>query len=148
MRHYLLRSPQFSATGFTDVFQVVEADLTTAVDNTVQAITLDQLAIGDVVGNNMILEVRTNANVVASITASVGVTASLLAFIGNSNLLAAGVEYYTQAGTVAPYVATAAIDMLMNFIPGASDNVAEITTGEWLLWCTISRAADRLSIQV
>ena len=147
MRHYRLKQEERAGIGFTDLFVLTHADLTEAADNTVQAVVLSALAVGDLVMNNTLLEVRTNANVVAAVTASVGVVGALEQFVANSNLLAAGSEYFTVINTVAPYVATAAVDMVANFIPGANDNLLEITAGEFWIWATINRRAER-NVQV
>jgi hypothetical protein len=145
MKHYRAStSRQIAAMGYTDLFVVTHADLTTTTNNTAESEVLDALAIGDIVDPKMLLEVKTNANVVASVTASVGVTGALTQFIGNSNLLAAGDEYYAPAGSVGAYATIASGKSLeMNFIPGASNNVDEITAGEFWLWCNISRKSER-----
>jgi len=143
MKHYHLKREEQAGIGFTDLFIVKEADFTEAVDNTNQSITLTALAVGDLVMNNSLLEVKTNANVVAAVTGELGVTGSTAALIAASNLLAAGDEYYTVANSVAPYVATSAVNLLFTGNPGTNDNLAEMTAGEFWIWVTISRKADR-----
>ena len=146
MKHYLLKDPAAFA-GMTDLFVLTHEDLTESADNTAQAVVLDALNVGDVVFPNMVLDVTENANVVATVTASVGVTGALTQFIGNSNLLAAGSEHYSTANSVAAYVTTSAVNLEVNFIPGAADNLAEITAGEFWLYACISRKLDRLTLR-
>lgn len=147
MRAYRLKNEERGGIGFTDLFVVTHADFTEAVDDTNQSITLTPLAVGDLVMNNSLLEVRTNANVAAAVTGELGVTGSTAALIAASNLLAAGAEYFTVASTVGPYIATSAVDLLFTGNPGATDNLDEMTAGEFWIWVTISRKADR-NVQV
>lgn len=143
MKHYHLKREEQAGIGYTDLFIVTQADFTEAVDNTNQSITLASLAVGDVVMNNVLLEVRTNANVVAAVTGAVGVTGSTAALLAAANLLAAGDEYYISGASIAPYVAIAAVDLLFTGDPGTTDNLAEMTAGEFWIWASISRKADR-----
>jgi len=129
--------------GWTDLFIVTHADFTTVTDDVAQSITLCPLAIGDVVNNNVLLEVRTNANVVAAVTGSVGVTGSVAALLAASDLLAAGGEYYASGSGIGAYAAIAAVNLLFTADPGAADNVDEMTAGEFWIWATISRKAER-----
>lgn len=148
MKHYRLKHEERAGIGFTDLFVVTHADFTSAVDDAAESIVLTALAIGDLVMNNCLLEVKVNANVVAAITGSLGVTGAATQFIAASNLLAAGDEYYTVGAGVAPYATIAAsINLIFNVDPGAGDNTAEMTAGEFWIWVTINRKAER-NVQV
>src|SRR5262245_6203523 len=147
MKHYRLKQEERAGIGFTDLFIVTHADFTTTTDDAAQSITLCTLAVGDLVMNNALLEVRTNANVVAAVTGSLGVTGSVAAIIAASNLLAAGTEYYTVASTVGPYITTSAVDLLFTADPGATDNVDEMTRVAVWIWVTSNRRGER-NVQV
>ena len=150
MKHYRLKNNQQHAGGFTDLFVLTHADLTETTDNTAQAIVLTALDIGDVVFPNMLLEVVTNASggSVSTCTGSVGVTGALTQFIGNSNLLSAGNEYFAPANTVAPYVCVAgSINVEANFIPDSGHDLEDLTAGEFWVWACISRSGERALVK-
>lgn len=159
MKHYLLTAAQKAATGFTDLFVVTHADLTEATDNTDQAITLDALAFGDLVGYNALIEIQTAfdaANVSAdnAVTVSLGVTGALTQVIGASAIAAAGAgtaastSYATAAGG-APYpTPTGGKNLVANFdITDADGSLADFSAGELRIWCNISRKSQRDSIE-
>lgn len=135
-------SVQRQETGFTDLFILTHADLTETSAATTQAITLATLAVGDVVMNNALLEVRTPGTVLTTLTGQVGVTGTPDQFIAASDLTAAGDRYFGVLDTVAAYVAPAAIALLFTADPDA-DALADVAAGEFWIWLTISRKADR-----
>lgn len=161
MKHILLQSHQSAANnGFTDLFVLTHADLTDTTDTNDQAITLDALEFGDVVGYNALIEIVTAfdaANVSAdnALTVSLGVTGALTQVIGASALAAAGVgtvaktAYSTAAGG-APYVTpTGGKNLIANFdITDADGAVADYSAGEIWIWVNISRWSKRSSMQV
>jgi hypothetical protein len=160
MKHYLSREIQKSATGFTDLFVLTHADLTAAVDATDQAIILDALEFGDLVGYNALIEIVTafDASAVSAdnaVTVSLGVTGALTQIIGASAISAAGAgtaaktAYSTAAGG-APYpVPTGGKDLIANFdITDADGALVDFSVGELWIWVNISRWASRSSIQV
>lgn len=159
MRHYKLSSEQAAANhGFTDLFVLTHADLTEATDNTDQAITLDALAFGDLVGYNALIEIETAfdaANVSAdnALTVSLGVTGALTQIIGASALAAAGagtaaVTGYATAAGGAPYsTPTGGKNLIANFdITDADGALADYSAGEIRIWVNISRRSQRASI--
>lgn len=147
MKAYRLKQEERAGIGFTDLFVVTKADLTSAVNNTAQSIVLTALAVGDLVMNNCLLEVKTNATVLATATGELGVTGATTQFITASDLLAAGTEYYTVAAAVAPYVTTAAVNLLFTGRPGAAEALASMGAGEFWIWATINRKNER-NVQV
>lgn len=147
MKAYRLKNEERAGIGFTDLFVVRKADFTEVTNNTAQSIILTALAVGDLVMNNTLLEVKTNATVLATATGSVGVTGAVAQLVAASNLLAAGDEYYSVAATVAPYAAIAAVNLLFTAVPGAAEALASMGAGEFWIWATINRKAER-NVQV
>lgn len=147
MKAYRLKNEERAGIGFTDLFVVRKADFTEAVNNTAQSIVLTALAVGDLVMNNTLLEVKTNATVLATATGAVGVTGTVAALVAASNLLAAGDEYYTVAAGIAPYATIAAVNLLFTGVPGAAEALASMGAGEFWIWATINRKAER-NVQV
>lgn len=157
-RHYLLSAAQKAATGFTDLFVLTHADLTTATDNTDQTITLDSLEFGDKVGYEALIEIVTAfdaANVSAdnAMTVSVGVTGAVTQIIGASALAASGTGtaaktgYATAAGGSPYYTPTGGKDLLATFdITDADGAVADYSAGEIRIWLNISRWSQRAAI--
>jgi len=143
MRAYLLKREEQAGIGFTNLFIVKKADFTETTNNTAQSIVLCPLAIGDLVMANALLEVKTNATVLATATGELGVTGATTQFIAAKDLLAAGDEYYSVANSVAPYAAIAAVNLLFTGRPGAAEALASMGAGEFWIWVTISRKADR-----
>lgn len=158
MRHTLLTAAQKAATGFTDLFVLTHADLTEAVDNTDQAITLDALAFGDLVGYHALIEIVTAFDAAAvsadnALTVSLGVTSALTQIIGASALAAAGVgtaaktAYATAAGGAAYATPTGGKNLIANFdITDADGALVDYSTGEIRIWCNISRWASRAGV--
>jgi hypothetical protein len=158
-RHYLCTAAQKAATGFTDLFVLTHADLTQATDDADQAVTLDALEFGDIVENRALIEIVTAfdaANVSAdnAVTVSLGVTGALTQIIGTSAISAGGAgtaaktAYATAAGGAAYPTPTGGKDLIANFVCVDADGaLVDFSAGELAIWCTISRWADRNSIQ-
>jgi hypothetical protein len=105
---------------------------------------LADLAVGDRVNNDMLLEVIDNVAGLATATAEIGVTGATTQFVGASNLLAAGVEYYVPAYSVSRYVTTGSAKQLLCTVRGgASEALASATAGKFRIWGQISRRVDR-----
>lgn len=160
MKHILLTAAQSAANhGFTDLFVLTHADLTDATDNTDQAITLDALDFGDVVGYNALIEIVTALDAATvsadnALTVSLGVTGALTQVIGASALAAAGVgtvakTAYAPAAGGSPYVTpTGGKNLIANFdITDADGALADYTAGEIRIWCNISRWSKRNAIE-
>lgn len=160
MKHILLTAAQSAANhGFTDLFVLTHADLTDTTDTNDQAITLDALAFGDLVGYNALIEIVTafDAATVSAdnaLTVSLGVTSALTQIIGASALAAAGVgtvakTAYTTAAAGLPYITpTGGKDLIANFdITDADGAVADYTAGEIRIWVNISRWSKRAAIE-
>lgn len=159
-RHVLLNAAQKAATGWTDVFYLSHADLTEATDNTDQAITLDALAFGDVVGYNALIEIVTafDANNVSAdnaVTVSLGVTGALTQIIGASAIAASGAGtaaktgYSTAAGGAAYVTPTGGKNLIANFdITDADGALADFSAGELRIWVNISRESQRASVAI
>lgn len=139
-----LTNLQAAKLGFTHCFQLLQEHFTETTNNTPQAITLMTLKAGDVFfGQDCMMEVKVNGATLATYTVSLGVTGALTQFIGNSNVLAAGAEYFAPAESVAPYVATADIALVANGICGAAEALASGTGLEMYIWCKISEKKER-----
>jgi hypothetical protein len=153
MKHYLLRTPERAATGFTDLFELTHADLTETTDNAAQVITLDALALGDHLLPGAILELTeaftaagTDDDLVVSIGNSTNRDLFLAEFhlvnsasattFGKGRILTVGMEVNQATSLQAEFVVT-----------GTSVALADYTTGSLRLWCNISRRRGRLQIQ-
>jgi hypothetical protein len=160
MKHVLLTAAQSAANnGFTDLFVLTHADLTEATDNTDQAITLDALDFGDLVGYNALIEITTafDAATVSAdnaLTVSLGVNGALTQVIGASALASGGAgtaaktAYATAAGG-SPYVTpTGGKSLQANFdITDADGALVDYTAGEIRIWVNISRWSKRAAIE-
>lgn len=134
--------------GYSDVFKIINTDLTTAVNNTQQAINLTALSIGDIVDNQVLMEVRTPSTGLTTCTASLGVTGAVTQFLP-ANDMVAGNLYFVEANTVAPYPTIAASKFLViNFTPGASEALNACTALEVWIWAKIFRITDRTTLQL
>lgn len=151
-KHYLLNSEQRARTGFTDLFIVKYTDVSASIaDNTAATVTLDSLALGDVVLQDTLIEVRTAWAGPADLTAtaSVGVTGTATALTPALTITTAGAGTAitttdtSDNQTNAHYAAAAAIDLIATITPDADSGVDEFTAGELAIWMNISRAADR-----
>lgn len=146
MKHIRLNQPQMMPAnkGWTDVWEITDDDLTGTVNNTPQTLVMAELAVGDEVSNDVLLEVVENVAGLTTATAEVGVTGLTTGFIGASNLLAAGVEYYVPAYSVPMYITTGSAKQLLCTIrSGASEALVAATAGKWRIWAQISRRVDR-----
>jgi hypothetical protein len=157
-RHYKLTAEQASATGFTDLFVIAynDAALTAAVaDNTAVAVTLDALALGDVVRQDVLIEPTVGWTGPSDLTATVsaGVTGTATALTPALTITTAGAATAISTTdtsdnqTNAHYAAAAAINLIATFTPDADSGVDEFTAGELRIWMNISRAAVRASLQ-
>jgi len=143
MKHQKLKNNEAVPSGFTDLFILDTTDLAAGVvDNTNVEIALTTLKVGDIVWPNLLVEVKENADTVSSLTLTIG-PHSGTAIIDGVDLLAAGTEYYVPAATVGAYPAVAEVALTALFDPGATDECHESTTGEFWVWVSISRAAER-----
>lgn len=157
MKHYKFTAAQAAANcGFTDLFVLTKADLTETADNTAQSITLDALAAGDIVFQDVVVEVKTAWGGHADLTAtlSVGVTSATTALTPALTICtagtgaAAGVADTSDCQTNAHYVAASAINMLATFTPDADSGLDEFTGGEARIWMRISRQSNRAALAV
>ncbi len=151
-KHYLLNSEQRARTGFTDLFIVKYTDVSASIaDNTAATVTLDSLALGDVVLQDTLIEVRTAWAGPSDLTAtaSVGVTGTATALTPALTITTAGAGTAilttdtSDNQTNAHYAASTAIDLIATITPDADSGVDEFTAGELAIWMNISRAADR-----
>lgn len=158
MKHYILNSEARARVGFTDMFVVKYNDplLTAAVaDNTAVEVPLTALALGDKVEQDVLIEVRTAWAGPADLTATasvgvVGDTTALtptLAITTAGTGLAAGNAVASANQTDPAYIASTAINMIVNFTPDADSGIDEFTAGELVVWANISRAADRARVE-
>jgi hypothetical protein len=131
--------------GFTDLFVVTLADATETTDDTDQAIKLLDLAVGDIVYPNVLMEVKSNAAGLTTANASVGINDALTAFVAASSLLAAGNEYFVPAESAPPYATVATgKSLVINLDPGADTAaLSDLTALEVWVWVQISRKSDR-----
>lgn len=146
MKHIRLNQPQMMPTnkGWTDVWEITHEDLSNTVNNTPQSLVLAELAVGDEVSNDMLLEVIDNVAGLTTATAEVGVTSATTQFIGASNLLAAGVEYYVPAYSVPNYPCTGSAKQLLCTVRGgASEALVAASAGRFRIWAQMSRKVDR-----
>jgi hypothetical protein len=158
-KHYLLKADQKAATGFTDLFILTHADLTETTDNTDQAITLDALEFGDLVGYNALIEIREafDAATVSAdnaCTVSLGVTGAATQVIGASAIAAGGAgtaaktAYATAAAGAAYPTPTGGKNLIATFdVTDADGSLAEYTAGELWVWVNISRHSQRSAFQ-
>lgn len=155
MKHYRLSAAQRAANhGYTDLFVISKADLTTATDNTAQAVTLTALVAGDVVYQDALLDVVSAWTGPSDLTAtvSIGVTASATAITAALTLVtagtaaAAGTAALSPTQTNAPYVASTGINVIATFTPDADSAVSDFTAGELLVWLKVNRRAERKTI--
>jgi len=167
MKHYLLTAEQSAANGGkTDLF-VIEAgvDLTESTDNTDQVLTLDALAFGDVVQNNVLVEINLALGTTAAgtgtpsadtaVAVSLGVTGAATQFLGASAVFAAGAATaaktaYASANSVADYpTPTGGKDIILTAdVTDVDGSLAELNYGEIWVWLTIVRWARRHIISV
>jgi hypothetical protein len=152
MRHYKFQAAQAAANlGFTDLFIIKNTDLTETTDNTDQTLTLDALEFGDLVGYEVLLQIKTAFDPAPSadcgVTAAIGVTGATTQFLAASAFFAAGAataaktSYATAAGG-APYVVpTGGKNLLATIdITDADGALDEFTAaGELWLWMKIMR---------
>jgi len=152
MKHYRLKHEEARGLGFTDLFKILYTDFTssTAAAGVSADLVLTSLAVGDVLGTGTLLEVRTNAAGLTQADGSAGPSTGGT-ILGASNLLAAGGEYYVPAASVAALPITAAANLVFTITPnsglGVEQAVNLISAGEFWLWVSIKRKADR-AIQV
>lgn len=153
MKHYLLRSGERAATGFTDLFEITHADLTETTANTAQVITLDALALGDQLMPGALLEVTeafTAVGTTDDLFVGVGNTTnrdlllSNFALVNSGSAATAGKGKILTLGMEVPQ-ATALQAEFAIFAPAVA--LADYASGTLRLWCNISRRRGRLAIQ-
>lgn len=156
MKHIRLLPQQQARSGFTDLFVITHEDLTTATDNTDQTLTLDQLAFGDIVKYDALIEIKTAfdaANVSAdnALTIALGVTGATTQFVGASTLATGGAGtaaktcYVPAAGGAAYATPTGGKDILATMdITDADGALADYSAGEIHIYLHISRFSERV----
>lgn len=142
MRHYRLGREERISTGFTDVFTVYKTDFHSTTVGVPESVILAPLAVGDLVMNNTLIEVIVPAAGLGQADGSTGL-ASGGSLVGASNLLAAGNRYFASPNSSAPRPAVAATNLVFDLTPGGAEAPGAITAGEFRVWVSISRKADR-----
>lgn len=144
VKHYPLFNNERSASGYTDLFVVKAADMTSF---SALTINLCALAIGDIVWQEVLLEVKTlvTGPSVAP-TASVGVTGAVTQMIGVS-LVKSGNQYFTPAAAAAAYPTVAASKFLVLDLQAGGGDGAAATAGEIWVYARISRVAERNTVR-
>jgi len=127
--------------GFTDVVKLTAPDFQSTVADATVLVSLIPLAIGDLVGAEVLVEVQEawNSNVSGL---SVGVSLTENYFIDNSGSITGMVPYEVSLATVGPYVATAATHLVALMTPDTGLTVTP-TTGKMNIWFRISHRKDR-----
>ena len=158
MRHYKFRADQIAASGgFTDLWIVTHADLTTTANNTDETETLDAIEFGDIVHYDCLMEILTPFTPApsgdAGVNVTLGVTGAVTQFLGNSAIMAAGAATaaktgYAPAAAGVPYVVpTGGKDLLATFdITDADGNLAAFTAGELAILMKITRYSELLGM--
>lgn len=155
LKHYKLTADQSARCGGkTDLFVVKYTDLFETTDNTAEALTLDALALGDIVYQNAVISVTKawDGDAALTATASVGVTGTATALTPALTIATAGTGAAigttdtSDCQTNAHYVAAAAINLIATFTPDADSAVDEFTAGELQIWLQIDRAANRRAV--
>lgn len=146
MKHTRFKNRQSLPDGFTDVFKLVfgqaaGSDNTTAGTN--QTLTLLALNQGDVVLPGGIVDVKTAAVGVTTITGSLGVTSALTTFTTTSDLKAAPL-LGTYAATAAYATVTTSKNLTFD-LTSTGANISNMTAGEFWIHVRISRVKDRLT---
>jgi hypothetical protein len=154
MKRIRLLPAQQARTGYTDLFVLTHADLTTAADNTDQTVTLDTLAFGDIIKYDAFIQIKTafdaaTASADNALTVALGVTGATTQIIGASALAASGAgtaaktTYCTAAGGVAYPVPTGGKDLLATFdITDADGALVDYTAGEIHIYMHIIRESE------
>lgn len=150
LKHIPLSLNERAMTGYTDLYIIKYTDLTEGTDNTAQALTLETLAAGDIVKQDVLVEVQSawNGDSALTATVSVGVTSAATALTPALTICTAGTGAAATAAdtsdcqTNAHYV-SAGIAMLATFTPDADSALDEFTSGELRIWANISRKQNR-----
>lgn len=154
LKHYKLTADQSARhNGKTDLFVIKYTDLFETADNTAESLTLDALAVGDIVYQDAVITLTEEWDGHADLTAtvSVGVTSATTALTPALTIATAGsgaavgVSETSDCQTNAHYVASAAINLLATFTPDADSAVDEFTGGKLHIWLNIDRAANRVT---
>jgi len=141
MRHLILNANEAHPVGWTDLFMVSHADLTDAVALEQQTVVLKTLGIGTVVSNVLLLEVKVVPAGLTTCVCSVGPA--------GINMLSAvdvvGTRYHVPAHNKGAYViADAASQLVAIFKPNTgAESLSLLTAGEFWIWASCNRAADR-----
>ncbi len=139
MKQYTLNQMEKAQSGFTDLYILTIADMTSLANST--DITLSKLVAGDIVfPSKMLVEVRTAVvGPTGTPTGSVGITGAVTQFTAATSVIATG--YVAPTGAAA-YIVTGSTNLLYDFQAGGG-NGAAATAGEIWVWASISRYADR-----
>lgn len=152
MRHYLLNAAQKAANpGFTDCFVIPYTDLTEGTDNTAESVTLDGLVLGDVVQQNVLVDITAawNGDAALTGTVSVGVVGDTTALTPALTIATAGTGTAVGNGnqsasqTDAAYRASTGVNLVAEFTPDSDSANDEYTAGEIRIYMNISRFASR-----
>lgn len=139
MKAYTLTANERAQTGFTDLFVVKAADMTSF---SAFQIVLTALAVGDVVYPQVLMETKTYVTGPSGApTASVGIVGTVARFTAAS-AVASGSKYVAPATTVAPLANNTAVNMILDLQVGGGDGAAA-TAGEIWVWAKICRVGER-----
>lgn len=145
-----LNDNQFSKEGWTHLFKFTYEDLTESTDNTDQALTIMALVEGDLVmTDKCFIDTVTDPAGLTALNLSLGVTGALEQFVAAGSVLAAA-DPNVLVGKDATAYATviAGKNLVLNADPGANTQaLADLTAGEWHVWFTLSKRADRANVQ-
>lgn len=142
MRHYVLGREERISKGFTDLY-VLNGSEFSVTNATGKTLTIETLALGDMVMNNALLEVRTNLAGAGITLGEATVFAGATVLFNAVSLLPAGVKYYAPLASVPPHVVTASLTLAFGIAFDPAPGAFEVTAGEFWLWLSISRRKDR-----
>lgn len=128
--------------GFTEVFLLTFQDWTSTVIAP-ETIVLTPLAVGDLVGAELMVDCTVPFSGMGFAILTVGVTGMLDYFIAPVSLLGTDPIYRAAGAGVAPYLALAATNLVatMDFVDSPPSVAAQ---GEMKIWARISRRARRI----
>lgn len=138
MRHTKFSKDQIAANGFTDLFVVLAADMTSF---SATNITLDGLAVGDVLGLNLLVEVKT------AVAGPSGAPTAQIVESGGSGTMTSTFNpktatYVTPAAANVTLAITTAGNLQLALLNGGGDGAAA-SAGEIWIWCSIYRKGER-----
>lgn len=152
MKHYKLTKDQSAAySGYTDLYEVDESDLTESTVNTDQTLTLDTLAFGDVVVEDVLLRIVTpfTGNTADNtLEFQLGIPGNSTRLLGNANVVVGGTPIdagaaWGHGSTATPLVGPSGGTSLILTanITDADGSLAMYTAGKVHLFVKILRAA-------